>query len=169
MSLSDRTSGRVDEPRPSRLARGQKQANSGGDGGGMLAFSVARVGRRQLAKVRAGLSDRDLAILLSLAALHFLTTRQVERLHFPVGELTPLAASRSSRRVLARLHESGLVERLERRIGGVRAGSASYVLTLSALGARLLQADSRRRSRGPSLAPPDPVLAARGQIGRGHV
>jgi len=40
--------------------------------------------------------------------------------------------------VLRRLHGSGLLKPLERRIGGIRAGSAGYVWTLGSAGWRLL-------------------------------
>jgi hypothetical protein len=57
--------------------------------------------------------------------------------------------------VLHRLHELKVLEHLERRIGGVRAGSASYVWRVGLLGDRLLRLDaadqSRARRKEPSL------------------
>lgn len=57
--------------------------------------------------------------------------------------------------MLRRLHDQGLLEHLERRIGGIRAGSAGYIWTLGAVGARVLaetdNGASARRQREPSL------------------
>jgi hypothetical protein len=91
-------------------------------------------------------------VLRSVAALHFVTTHQVERLHFHGIGLSPQWAARGARQTLARLHGHKLLDRLERRIGGVRAGSASFVYALSRAGSRLLHDSNRRRSREPSLA-----------------
>ena len=89
-----------------------------------------RTGRRQLQRLRSDLSERDLAILRSARDLDFLSTKQLERLHFPATTHTALGAVRSCRRVLPRLIERRCLIRLERRIGGVRAGSASFVYGL---------------------------------------
>lgn len=151
MTASDRSSNRVVDLRASDLANGSNSANKGADGGGLLASNQkARIGRRGLAEVKGSLVDRDWAILHSLEQLHFLTTRQVQRLHYPAGVFTPLSAPRSARRDLGRLHDLRLVSHLERRIGGLRAGSASLVWTLDGLGARLLGHGTRRRSHEPS-------------------
>jgi hypothetical protein len=92
-------------------------------------------------------------MLRDLAAFHFLTTRQLEVLHF-AGHPTPATGARLCRRSLARLHRLGVVTHLERRIGGVRAGSASYVWRVGPVGDRLLHMDtdsgSRQRRKEPS-------------------
>jgi hypothetical protein len=151
MTASDRSSNRVVDLRASDLASGSHAANKGADGGGLLASNQkARIGRRGLAEVKTSLSDRDWRVLHSLEQLHFLTTRQVQRLHYPPGSFTALSAPRSARRDLGRLHDLRLVSHLERRIGGLRAGSASLVWTLDGLGARLLDHGTRRRSHEPS-------------------
>ncbi len=145
-----RSSGRVGYSAPlDHLTRPAASLRNSADGGG---HGGARIGRRQLAELRQQLSDRDLAVLRSVAALHFVTARQLERLHFTHGHATALAAARACRRSLARLHDLTLLDRLERRIGGVRAGSASFVYALSPTGSRLLGDSNRRRSREPSLA-----------------
>lgn len=150
MTASGRTSGRVVEESGNDLADGAAGAVIGADS--YAAASAARFGRRQLAEIHASLSDRDLAVLRSVAALHFVTTRQLERLHFHGLGLSPQWAARGARQTLARLHDLKLLDRLERRIGGVRAGSASFVYALSRAGSRLLHDHNRRRSREPSLA-----------------
>jgi len=110
---------------------------------------MSRVSQQRLAAVRAGLSDRDRAILGDLARVRCLSARQVERLNFQEG--SALTQARRSRRTLERLTRLGVLHRFERQIGGVRAGSAGYVYGLSALGQRLVDADGpaggeRRRS-----------------------
>jgi hypothetical protein len=104
----------------------------------------------------------------SLEQLHFLTTRQVERLHLSPDRYTPLSSIRTTRYLLTRLHDLGLVERLQRRVGGVRAGSASFIYGLSPLGARLLHHSTRRRSQEPSLTHLAHVLSVSELIVRLH-
>lgn len=110
-----------------------------------------RAGRRGLATIRAGLSVRDLALLRSVAAHRYLTTRQIEGFHF-ADHATPLTGARVARRVLRRLHELRVLAHLEGRVGGVRAGSASYVWRVGPIGDRLLRdslGGTRRRQREP--------------------
>jgi hypothetical protein len=110
-----------------------------------------RLGRRGLALAQDTLSERDWAVLRVVAAHRFLTTRHVEGFCF-ADHASSLSAARITRRVLTRLLDSGLLSRLDRRVGGVRAGSASYVWTLAQAGHRLLAGadDARRRIREPS-------------------
>lgn len=49
-----------------------------------------------------------------------------------------VSAARQTRRVLQRITELGLLARLERRIGGLRAGSSGYVYYLGPAGQRLI-------------------------------
>lgn len=113
-----------------------------------------RISRDALARLNRRLSARDQAILCSLRQHHFLTTTQLERFHF-TGHDSPRTAARLCRRVLARLHELRVIEHLERRIGGVRAGSASYVWRVGLIGDRLLRlhdiGQPRARRKEPSL------------------
>lgn len=116
--------------------------------------AARRVGRRRLAVIRDALSDRDWAILGTVAAHRFLTTTQVQAFHF-TGHASDLSAARVCRRVLERLRRERLLGTLQRRVGGVRAGSASFVWHLDAVGDRLLRETShpgpRRRTFEPSL------------------
>lgn len=101
-------------------------------------MSGQRVSRRRLEAIGASLAERDQQILVSVATHRFLTTRQICRLHF-AEKATETAALRSANRTLDRLRELRLIVPLERRIGGVRAGSGAYVWSLGCVGARLLQ------------------------------
>jgi hypothetical protein len=99
--------------------------------------------------VRERLGDRDQAIIESVNRLHLITGLQLERLHF--AELAPAARARIRRRVLARLVSWRVLLPLERRIGGVRAGSSSLVFALDTAGQQLvrLTRDDERPARRP--------------------
>ncbi|WP_433020522.1 replication-relaxation family protein [Kribbella sp. CA-294648] len=115
--------------------------------------SKQRTGHLDLASLRHNLSPRDLAILRSISAHRFLTTRHVRVLHFS-DHASELSATRSSNRVLRRLSRDKLIAALDRRVGGVRAGSAGYVWRVTAAAYRLLQTEDgegiSRRYREPS-------------------
>lgn len=117
----------------------------------------------RLGLVARQLTERDLAVLGSLAQLRLLTTTQLERLHFREGSAQTQA--RRCRRCLARLHDFDLVHRLERRIGGLHAGSSGFIYGLTGWGRRLIGSDGpaggqrRRRQWEPSPPFQDHVLA----------
>jgi len=92
------------------------------------------------------LSERDLAILRSVAEHQFLTVRQVEALHF--ADNAPISGSRTARRILARLRDLRLLGTVNRRIGGVRAGSAGLVHYVDVVGHQVLNGRSGRHQRG---------------------
>lgn len=102
----------------------------------------AYLGPRGLERLREQLSERDIAVARSVAEHRFLTAAHVEQLHF-VEHASSESGSRVCRRVLARLARDRVLARLARRVGGVRAGSASYVYALGPVGARLLGRPSR--------------------------
>lgn len=169
-SWSDRRSGRVastassaevtgdgaDAKAPESMAFSRTTPFAAAEGRGR------RVSRRQFHRVRHALSVRDQAILTSLGHLRFLTTSQLRTLHFPQHATEP-AAARICRRVLGRLAEQRIVEHLERRIGGLRAGSESYVWRVGPVGDRLLRDAQGEAPRGrrkePSLRHLDHTLA----------
>ena len=108
-----------------------------------------RVGHRQLEQLAGLLSERDRAILESSRSFRLMTVDQIRRIHF--ADHASLASSaRVTRRVLARLTGYGLLARLDRRIGGIRAGSAGHVYTLAPLGHRLLGTATRKRRTEPT-------------------
>jgi hypothetical protein len=91
------------------------------------------------------LSERDVAIMRQIAELRLMSARQIQAVHFPTLEHgSQPAATRARQRVLARLIRERLLTSLERRIGGVRAGSAGLVLALGAVGQRVLSHDGPR-------------------------
>jgi hypothetical protein len=111
-----------------------------------------RLGSRGLTQLRDRLSERDLAVIGQVASLKLMSGRQIERIHFGVDQhATVSTAARTARRVLERLVDDRLLARLDRRVGGVRAGSASFVYGLGPIGQRVLGLGGpRRRIREPT-------------------
>lgn len=105
-------------------------------------MSTQRVGRRQLESIRESLTDRDMEIVETVAIHRFLTTRQICRFHF-TDKATKTAALRAANRSLVKLKDLRILVSLDRRIGGVRAGSGSFVWGLGQIGARLLHENKR--------------------------
>ncbi|MGQ4615207.1 replication-relaxation family protein [Nocardia sp. R7R-8] len=91
----------------------------------------------------------------------FLTVRQLHDLHF--HELSPSSGLRITQRALARLRQWRVLGTLERRIGGLRAGSSGLVHYVDVIGDKLLRAESgrtvRRRYTTPSRTFLDHTLA----------
>lgn len=108
-----------------------------------------RVTAAELAVIGRRLSERELAVIETLSRFKLATAIQLERLHFH-GYRTALTGARAARRTLARMTEQRLLIRLDRQIGGVRAGSASFIYALGPLAHRMLEGHSRRRWREPS-------------------
>lgn len=95
-----------------------------------------RIGGVQLARIAEGLSDRDRQLLGSIAAHGYLSTKHIEALWY--GGRSSSTGERLARRAMTRLARLGLVQPLERRVGGVRAGSSARIWQLSAAGRRLV-------------------------------
>lgn len=155
---SARRSGRVESPATVLAGQGGAGITSAPES---MAPPVSRMGsaerRRRvsaerLRRIDGELSARDRAILQSVADYGFLTTAHIQSLHF-YDHATSEAAARICRRVLARLHRLAVIEPLQRRIGGIRAGSASFVWRVGPVGDRLLRQGSeqpRARRKEPS-------------------
>lgn len=117
--------------------------------------------RRHQQRIEDRLSDRDWQILRFVSEHRFATTIHIRRMFF-TDHASPLAAARGCVRVLDRLQRERLLGRLERRIGGVKHGSASYIWHLDIHGERLTRPDgvAKRLVRDPSVAFVDHALAA---------
>jgi len=95
------------------------------------------------------LSHRDLSIVEVVARYRVLTGDQLRRWMFPVADNGSSAgALRRSQRCLKRLVNDAVLDTLERRVGGVRAGSAGHCYVLGYRGQRVAFPD--RRARTPS-------------------
>jgi hypothetical protein len=118
------------------------------------------VSRAAAERLYEGLSERDQAVLRDLVRVRVLTGAQLTRLHF--GNLSTTSRERTRRRVLARLAEHDLVTTLERRVGGVRAGSAGLTYALGVAGQHvvplLTDEQSVKRPRHPWT--PSPLFLA---------
>jgi len=116
-------------------------------------MTIRRLGRQDLQRLRSQLSERDWAIIRFLHQHRYATTGQLRRMVFR-EHASQSAATRACVRVLDRLLTQRILTRLERRVGGVRHGSASFVWCLDVIGDRLTRPTtaSRRRVQEPSFA-----------------
>lgn len=96
-------------------------------------------------RLRSNVVDRDLDLLRFVFEVGVADARQLGRLAFPPGPGSPLSAARRARRTLARLTDHGLLTRLERRVGGVRAGSSGYLYQVATPGSQVLGVPGRVR------------------------
>ena len=101
---------------------------------------------------RRELSPRERDVLKVLAEFRVLSGAQLQTLFFPDGSV--IGTRRRTQACLKRLTDEKYLTRLERRVGGVRAGSASYCYCLGSRGQRLLAhpATRVRAPREPGLA-----------------
>jgi hypothetical protein len=99
---------------------------------------VKRVSTAQLLALSAELGERERELLLDLDRLRLMTHAQLAVLLDVDGAASPVSQARAARRVFARLTSLGVLARLERRIGGVRAGSAGYAYYLGPVGQRVI-------------------------------
>jgi hypothetical protein len=98
---------------------------------------VKRLSAGALVELAGETSKRDRGVLETVTRLRLLSGQQLERLLFTEGE-NPASNARLARRTLARLVERGCLDRLERRIGGVRAGAAGHVYFATGRAQRLV-------------------------------
>lgn len=96
------------------------------------------------------LSERDRQALDFVRRVRVASARHIERAYFPPAEGTALTAARRCRRCLARLVEADLLHRLNRQVGGVRAGSSGFLYTITSRGLRVLGVSHRARRYEPS-------------------
>jgi hypothetical protein len=96
---------------------------------------MKRLSTARLIEEGAELAERERALLHTVDRFGLLTHAQLAAL---IDADQTASGARIARRVLKRLYDRGLLARLERRIGGVRAGSAGYVYYLGPAGQRLI-------------------------------
>jgi hypothetical protein len=114
---------------------------------------MTRLSRKGLLLLADDLSSRDREIIELVGCFGVVSGKQVERLFFTAGSEVASNA-RLARRSLARLTEHRVLVRLERRIGGVRAGSAGSVYRVGAAGDRLLRLWRGEGGRGRAAQEP---------------
>jgi hypothetical protein len=103
-----------------------------------------RLSARQLAAISEQLSHRDREALLAVSRFRVMSGAQLQELLW--AEVSPNARARVARRGLSRLVRLGVLERLARRVGGERAGSASTTFAVGRAGQYLLNSGRRVRA-----------------------
>ncbi len=144
-------SGRVERGDALLLATPGKQPRFANDSlgqsagkGGSHPTKRPYVTRSRAATIGASLSPRERAVLADVARLGVASGGQLQRLHYEATE----AGKRLARIELARLCQSQVLGRLDRTIGGVRAGSRGHCFALGVAGQRIVWPD-RARYREP--------------------
>jgi hypothetical protein len=100
---------------------------------------VSRLATSRLLAVDAQLTERERDLVTVLGRLRLMSQAQLAAVLGPASaDASPVSRSRDVRRVLARLTGLGVLARLERRVGGLRAGSSGYVYYLGPVGQRLV-------------------------------
>ena len=99
---------------------------------------MSRVSAARLLRLAGELDERERTIIEIVARLRLVSHAQLAALAPRSPQASPASAARSVRRRLARLSELGVLARLERRVGGLRAGSAGFVYYLGPVGQRLM-------------------------------
>jgi hypothetical protein len=110
---------------------------------------MKRLSAARLVELAGELSERDRAMTETVARLRLVSGKQLEVLFF-AEVARPSSRARLTRRACARLAERGALGRLERRVGGVRAGAAGHVYYAAPAGLRLVaywQGEGLRRPR----------------------
>ncbi|MCS5735052.1 replication-relaxation family protein [Herbiconiux sp. CPCC 203386] len=102
-----------------------------------------------LTRLREHANERDLAIIRSIRAFKFLTTRHVYELHFAL-HASYVSGIRACTRVLTRLESHRFITRLPRSVGGTGGGSTSTVWSVGPAGDRLLRSGSPDQPAGRS-------------------
>ena len=98
---------------------------------------VRRLGRSALVELAARLPEKERQIVETVERFRLLKSGQVRRLFF-YETASEAGSARLCRKALAHLTEQGLLRRLERRVGGMRAGSSGHLYATTAAGKRLL-------------------------------
>ncbi len=99
---------------------------------------MTRTGRLQLENLLSECGERRQRIVQLIAEFRLMSGGQIQRLLFTDGS-TVAADQRHARRELAWLTDHRLLHRLERRIGGQRAGSEGTVYSLGPIGRRAVE------------------------------
>jgi len=115
-----------------------------------LSVRPSRVSSHQLEVLASELTDYDRAVLLFLSEVRLASVLQLARRLWGAQRTTD-AKAMAARRTLWRLEAWRVIDRLPRRVGGVRGGSASLIYALGPGGRRLLagQGFGARRLEAP--------------------
>jgi hypothetical protein len=106
-----------------------------------------RVRAAHIERVQEAMSERDWAVARDVVRLRLVTGQQLERLHF--ADLSESSRAVVRRRVLRRLVSWRVLRTLERRVGGIRAGSTGLVYGIDTAGQRLVSNNLEARRPDP--------------------
>ena len=124
--------------------------------------AAPRISAKQLERIAASLSQRDWNILHATGVYRFITAKHLTQMFFH-DHASDASASRTARRVLARLRSLRILGVVQRRIGGIRAGSEGMVYYLDTAGERLhrkaTSSSTHKRFEEPSARFMDHTLA----------
>ena len=112
----------------------------------MSNLTVAR-----LELIRQDLTDRD-------KRLRYMKTDQIRRVFYPEGDRSLHACKVAAFKNLNRLQSLGLITHLEKRIGGVRAGSKGMIWHITEAGARLLYLGTEMQNARKRQLEPTPTF-----------
>ena len=127
--------------RPVASTEGDRKASTGAHSAAVRAakdsavVSSSRISSARLDLIVINLTDLDRDLVYGVARLRLVTGDQLQRMFWPGGSQ---AQGRAARRVLRRLIEWRILDRLPRRVGGVRSGSAGFIYHLGPAGHRLM-------------------------------
>lgn len=100
---------------------------------------MRRLGLAQLLELGEDLTVKERWVIETVARFGLMSHAQLAAYLMPMsGEVTEDSKARSARRTLSQLTALGLLARLNRRVGGIRAGSQGYVYYLGPAGQRLV-------------------------------
>jgi hypothetical protein len=145
--ISDRSSGRVESIDRANQQPQAPRHSSAKESLGRRKAAPARVTDASVRRLSARLTDLDRSVLESLSHVRIATGRQLRQLHWADTD----TGRRMARHHLAKLTDLGLLLRLDRRIGGVRAGSDGFTYALDVAGLKLVDdGHTTNRTRRPT-------------------
>ena len=112
----------------------------------------------RLGEIELTLIARDRQILETLRTFRYMRTNQLRRLFFFSNHSTQRAALTATTKNLNRLKAAGLINNLEKRIGGVRTGSLGLVWYITEGGVRLLELGKGKERKRINAPDPSPIF-----------
>lgn len=145
--MSARSSWPLESEIANNLARGSEKPKSCGESVG-IKKPRRYVTTKMVESIAESMTDRDRMLLDLFTKVRLASGSQLRQIIWGEGS----SAGRSARRQLAKLAELRLLLRINRRHGGVRAGSDGFVYVLDLAGQMILGHITRRRPEEPSLS-----------------
>lgn len=99
-----------------------------------------RITKNELRRLSALLGETETGCIKHIFMVKYATSNQLQRLFFTENS-SRLSNVRACNRMTAKLKKHGLIDCLERRIGGERAGSGATIWTITSAGYQFLKLD----------------------------